>query len=166
MDALQVWTIGHSTRSADEFVRVLRAWEIETVADVRRFPGSRKHPQFGQDALREALQAQGIGYAWIERLGGRRRLQPDLPVPDGWRNPSFAAYAQYMHTEDFAEGVTELLHLAAASRTTLMCSELLWWRCHRALVSNALTAAGVQVTHILDETHAVPHPPGWPKNVV
>jgi uncharacterized protein (DUF488 family) len=166
MDALHVWTIGHSTRSGEEFVQALAAWGIETVADVRRFPGSRKHPQFGQGALRDLLQAHGIAYTWIERLGGRRRLQPDLPVPAGWRNPSFQAYAQYMQTEPFADGVSELLNLAAASRTTLMCSELLWWRCHRALVSTALTQGGVQVTHILDAAQAVPHPGGWAANLV
>jgi uncharacterized protein (DUF488 family) len=163
---MDVWTIGHSTRTADEFLRALDAYGIETVADIRRFPGSRKHPQFGQEALRDTLQAHGIAYAWIELLGGRRRLQPDLPVPTGWRNRSFQAYAQYMHTEPFAEGLAELLHLAGASRTTVMCSELLWWRCHRALVAHALTTSGVAVTHILDAMQAVPHPPGWAGNLV
>lgn len=166
MDALQVWTIGHSTRSGAEFVQALAAWNIETVADVRRFPGSRKHPQFGQDALRELLHARGIGYAWIEALGGRRRLLPGLPVPQGWRNASFQAYEQYTHTEAFADGLAELLHLAAASRTTLMCSELLWWRCHRALIANVLAASGIAVTHIVDAAQAVPHPPGWPQKLV
>lgn len=145
-----VWTIGHSTRSADEFLRVLEAHRIEAVADVRRFPGSRRHPQFGSEALAGHLHANGIDYAWLPRLGGRRRGDAG-PEHQGWRNPSFRAYAAYTWTEEFAEGLSELLHVASGRRTTLMCSELLWWRCHRALIADVLRFTGVEVIHILDE---------------
>jgi uncharacterized protein (DUF488 family) len=145
-----VWTIGHSTRGADEFMSVLDAHGIEIVADVRRFPGSRRHPQFGSSALEGSLAAGGIDYAWLSRLGGRRRGDSG-PEQEGWRNPSFRAYAAYTWTEDFAQGLDELLNIAAAKRTTIMCSELLWWRCHRALISDVLRFVGVEVIHILDE---------------
>jgi len=143
-----IWTVGHSNRSADDFLSVLDAHEIEVVADVRRFPGSRRHPQFESDALAATLAARGIGYAWLPRLGGRRRGDTG-PLHEGWRNPSFRAYAAYTWTQEFAEGLTELLCIAAGARTTVMCSELLWWRCHRALISDVLRFSGVEVIHIL-----------------
>lgn len=152
-----IWTIGHSTRSADEFLAVLAAHEIEVVADVRRFPGSRRHPQFGSDALAQALAAGGIGYAWLARLGGRRRGDSG-PAQEGWRNPSFRAYAAYTWSEDFAQGLEELLHVAAGARTTVMCSELLWWRCHRALIADVLRFLGVEVIHLVDEGAGTVHP--------
>jgi uncharacterized protein (DUF488 family) len=152
-----IWTIGHSNRTADEFVRALEAHAIEVVADVRRFPGSRRHPQFGSAALAESLAAGGIGYAWLSRLGGRRRGDTG-PQQQGWRNPSFRAYAAYTWTEEFAEGLDELLHIAAGGRTTVMCSELLWWRCHRALIADVLRFIGVEVIHILGEGPGTIHP--------
>jgi uncharacterized protein (DUF488 family) len=163
--ALTIWTIGHSTRSADEFVQVLRAHEIELVADVRRFPGSRRHPQFGSDALAERLAAEGLEYAWLSRLGGRRRGEASAEHL-GWRNASFRSYAAYTWTEEFALGLEELLHIAEARRTTIMCSELLWWRCHRALIADVLRFAGMQVIHILDEGPGTPHPYTSPARIV
>ena len=160
-----LWTIGHSTRSADEFVGVLQAHGIEVVADVRRFPGSRRHPHFGSAALQERLAADGIDYAWLARLGGRRRGEAGAEHL-GWRNPSFRAYAGYTWTEEFAEGLEELLHIAAGRRTTLMCSELLWWRCHRALVSDVLRFLGMQVIHIAAEGKGTPHPYTSPARIV
>jgi uncharacterized protein (DUF488 family) len=156
VDALHAWTVGHSTRSGEAFVALLQAQAIEAIADVRRFPGSRRHPQFGQEALEESLAADGIAYHWIPQLGGRRRLQHP-PATTAWRNPSFAAYAQYLETEDFAQGLTQLLAMAGGLRTAMMCSELLWWRCHRALIADALVASGIVVTHILGEREARPH---------
>jgi uncharacterized protein (DUF488 family) len=153
---LAIWTVGHSNRSAEAFLSVLEAHAIEVVADVRRFPGSRKHPQFGSAALAESLAARGIGYAWLSRLGGRRRGDAG-PHHQGWRNPSFRAYAAYTWTEEFADGLHELLHIAAGGRTTIMCSELLWWRCHRALISDVLRFVGVEVIHILDERPGTVH---------
>ena len=163
--ALTVWTIGHSTRSADDFVHVLRTHGVEVVADVRRFPGSRRHPQFGMGTLAERLSADGLDYAWLSRLGGRRRGDAG-PEHQGWRNPSFRAYAAYTWTEEFAEGLAELLHIAEGRRTALMCSELLWWRCHRALVSDVLRFLGVEVIHILDEAPGTLHPYTSPARIV
>ena len=153
---LTIWTVGHSNRSAEAFLSVLEAHAIEVVADVRRFPGSRKHPQFGSAALAESLPASSIDYAWLSRLGGRRRGDAG-PHHQGWRNPSFRAYAAYTWTEEFADGLHELLHIAAGGRTTIMCSELLWWRCHRALISDVLRFLGVEVIHILDERPGTVH---------
>lgn len=152
-----IWTIGHSTRSADEFLAVLETHAIEVVADVRRFPGSRRHPQFGSTALAETLAADGIDYAWLSRLGGRRR-GPSGPQQEGWRNPSFRAYAAYTWTEEFAGGLDELLTIAAGARTTVMCSELLWWRCHRALISDVLRFLGVEVIHLAGAGPGTVHP--------
>lgn len=152
-----VWTIGHSTRSAGEFLDVLQAHGIEVVADVRRFPGSRRHPQFGSEALAATLDASGIGYAWLSRLGGRRRGEVG-PEHEGWRNPSFRAYAAYTWTDEFADGLDELLHIAAGARTTLMCSEVLWWRCHRALISDVLRFSGIEVIHIAGTGPGTVHP--------
>lgn len=158
MSPSTIWTIGHSTRSADEFVSVLQAHDIEIVADVRRFPGSRRHPHFGSAALEGRLAEDGIGYAWLSRLGGRRHGAPTADHLDGWRNPSFRAYAAYTWTEEFAEGIDELLHIAAGGRTTLMCSELLWWRCHRALISDVLRFLGVEVIHVMGAGPGTLHP--------
>jgi uncharacterized protein (DUF488 family) len=153
----EVWTIGHSTHTLAAFVDLLRAYRIETVADVRRFPGSRRQPQFGEQALGESLEAQGIGYHWFPGLGGRRRV--DLLDPEGsaWRHVSFRAYAQHVRSEEFAEGLASLLHVAKASRTAIMCSELLWWRCHRRLIADVLVLSGWEVTHILDQHHCSRH---------
>jgi uncharacterized protein (DUF488 family) len=160
-----IWTIGHSTRTADDFVRVLKAHDIEVVADVRRFPGSRRHPHFGGPALMERLAADGIAYAWLSNLGGRRR--GDASVQHlGWRNPSFRAYAAYTWTEDFASGLEELLHIAAAQRVTVMCSELLWWRCHRALISDVLRFIGIEVVHIATERPGTIHPYTSPARIL
>jgi uncharacterized protein (DUF488 family) len=144
-----VWTIGHSTHPIPVFLDLLHAHGIETVADVRRFPGSRRHPQFGAGPLGESLQSSGIAYHWFAELGGRRR--PDfLDVEgSGWRHPSFRAYAQHMRTEEFARGLDGLLHVASATRTVLMCSELLWWRCHRRLIADVMLFCGWRVTHIM-----------------
>ncbi|HYD75149.1 DUF488 domain-containing protein [Ramlibacter sp.] len=155
--SLEIWTVGHSTRSAQEFLSLLQAWRIEALADVRRFPGSRKHPQFGADALAASLQSNGIAYAWLQKLGGRRRPDPASPNV-AWRNESFRAYADHLATPEFAEGLAELLHMASACRTAIMCSELVWWRCHRGLIADALLFSGIAVTHILDQRKASPHP--------
>jgi uncharacterized protein (DUF488 family) len=165
MDALQVWTIGHSTRGIDEFLHVLGAYGIETVADVRRFPGSRRHPQFGGEALAASLRSQGIEYAWIEQLGGRRR-RSDAAAPSAWRHPSFQAYGDHVASDEFAEGLDRLLHIAQASRAAIMCSELLWWRCHRAIISDVLVFAGVAVTHIVTAEQSTPHSYTSPARIV
>lgn len=153
----EVWTIGHSTHSFADFLDILRSHHIETVADVRRFPGSRRYPHFGGEALAASLAANGLAYHWFAELGGRRR--PDMQLAEGsaWRHPSFRAYAQHLHSDEFAQGLIALLHTAKATRTAVMCSELLWWRCHRRLIADVLLFGGWQVTHILGATEQSMH---------
>lgn len=160
-----IWTIGHSTHSLDEFLALLRAYRIEAVADVRRFPGSRRHPHFATDVLARELPAHGIAYQWLPKLGGRRRAQPDSPNA-GWRNASFRGYADHLASEEFAQGLTELLAMAAGLRTTLMCAETLWWRCHRSLIADVLRSRGIEVIHILDAAHSSVHPFTSPARIV
>jgi uncharacterized protein (DUF488 family) len=162
---MTIWTLGHSNRSAQDFLAVLQAHAIEVVADVRRFPGSRKHPQFGGEMLAGNLSEHGIGYAWLSRLGGRRRGESG-PEQEGWRNDSFRAYAAYTWSEEFAEGLDELLCIAQGARTTIMCSEVLWWRCHRALISDVLRFLGVEVIHLVDAGPGKEHPYTSPARVV
>lgn len=130
---------------------------VEAVADVRRFPGSRRLPQYARPALNAALRERGVAYRWIPTLGGRRRPLPDSPNT-AWRNASFRAYADYMATTGFADGLDELLALASDLRTTLMCAEAVWWRCHRRLIADELSVRGLQVVHILDAKQSVAHP--------
>lgn len=151
-----VWTIGHSTRPFDEFVAVLDAHAIELVADVRRFPGSRRLPHYAGPALETGLAERDVAYRWIAALGGRRRPDPDSPNV-GWRHPAFRAYADHVATEAFAEGLHELLTVAHGLRTAIMCAEVLWWRCHRRLVADVLTSLGVGVVHLRDARTAEPH---------
>ena len=152
-----IWTVGHSTRSEQEFLDLLRVARIEAVADVRRFPGSRRHPCFSREALSASLPRQAIDYLWIPQLGGRRKPLKDSPNT-AWRNESFRGYADHLASAEFAQGLDALLALAARRRTVIMCSEALWWRCHRALISDVLLCSGIPVTHLLDATHSSPHP--------
>jgi uncharacterized protein (DUF488 family) len=154
---LPIWTIGHSTRTGDDFRRVLTRHRIELVADVRRFPGSRRLPQFAADVLAHDLARDGILYRWIPELGGRRR-QSAASTNLAWRHPAFRAYADHIATEEFAEGLNEVLMLAHGLRTVLMCAELLWWRCHRRLIADVLTTIGTQVYHLRgDEAPTLHH---------
>ena len=152
-----VWTIGHSTRSADEFSQTLLAHQIKTLADVRSFPGSRRYPHFNREQLSEWLGEIGINYHHVPDLGGRRLVQPNSRNTS-WRNQSFRAYADYMESEEFAKGISQLVGLARAARTSIMCAEALWWRCHRSLISDYLKAHGSVVTHIMDASHSDEHP--------
>lgn len=160
-----VWTLGHSTHSWDEFVALLRAHELQAVADVRRLPGSRRLPQFDQDSMANTLERLGIAYRWFPKLGGRRRAQKDSPNT-GWRNASFRGYADHLSSDEFADGLTELIGLAKQERTTLMCAEAVWWRCHRRLIADVLIQQGIEVVHILDATHATPHRHTPPARIV
>ena len=160
-----LWTIGHSTHSWDEFVSLLHAYELQAVADVRRLPGSRRLPQFDQDTMAQKLEQLGIAYRWFPQLGGRRRAHKDSPNT-GWRNASFRGYADHLSSEEFAQGLNELIDLAKQERTTLMCAEAVWWRCHRRLIADVLTLRGIEVIHILDATHATPHTITPPARIV
>ena len=151
-----IWTIGHSVRPIDELVTVLEAYDVELVADVRRFPGSRRLPQYSAPALDGALSERGVAYQWLQTLGGRRRPDPESPNI-GWRHPAFRAYADYIQTEEFAEGLFELLMLAQGLRTVIMCAEVLWWRCHRRIIADVLVSIGFPVVHIRDVRNAEPH---------
>jgi len=155
-EPLPIWTIGHSTRTIEEFTAVLEAHGIEAILDVRRFPGSRRLPQFQAAALESALAARGIAYRWLPALGGRRR--PDADSPNvGWRNASFRAYADHVASEEFAGGLFELLTIAGGLRSAVMCAEVLWWRCHRRLISDVLVSLGETVLHIRGEEAPEPH---------
>ena len=162
---LTVWTIGHSTRSIDELLAALAAYDIELVADVRRFPGSRRLPEFSSDSLARSLSARGVGYVWISALGGRRRPTADS-ANAGWRHPAFRAYADHVQSPEFADGLFELLMLAHGLRTAVMCSEVLWWRCHRRIIADLLASLGVRVVHIRDERHASEHALAPPARIV
>jgi uncharacterized protein (DUF488 family) len=153
----QIWTIGHSTRSIEEFLSLLGGSRIEMVADVRSFPGSRKYPQYGREALTATLSAHAIDYRWLPALGGRRKASPDSPNT-AWRSASFRGYADYMSTTEFAQGLSELLKVSDKARTALMCSEGVWWRCHRSMIADALCVRGIQVMHILDAKRNALHP--------
>ena len=135
---------------------LLRANEIGTVADVRRFPGSRRYPQYNEQSLRESLAVEGIDYIWIPALGGRRVPLPDSPNT-AWRNEAFRGYADHLATEEFAEGLFELLMVAGGSRTAIMCSEAVWWRCHRSLISDVLRSLGMRVLHIVSVSQPSEH---------
>jgi uncharacterized protein (DUF488 family) len=151
-----VLTVGHSTRAAQEFSELLRAHDVEGIADVRRFPASRRHPHFSSEALAVSLAAEGVAYQHFPELGGRRTARPDS-VNTGWEHPAFRAYADYMETADFARGLEALLEFAAGRRVAVMCAEAQWWRCHRRLIADALVARGIEVRHIMSPTRAPQH---------
>jgi uncharacterized protein (DUF488 family) len=166
-----LFTVGHGARPVEAFVAVLRAADITTVVDIRRYPGSRKHPQFGRDALAAALHAQDIGYEWQgDALGGRRSRRADSRHI-ALHSAAFAGYADHMDTAEFRAAVDALVTRAAAERLAIMCAETYWGHCHRMLVGDALTVRGAKVVHLLDpgrrEEHRL-HPTmrrgadGWP----
>ena len=160
-----IFTIGHSTRTIEEFLVMLNSFNIKILADIRRLPGSRKYPQFDQDALKKSLEENGIEYVYIEDLGGRRKVAPDSKNTT-WRNKSFQGYADYMETESFKNGINDLENLALEKPTAIMCSEAVWWRCHRSMVSDYLKAKNWEVLHIMSLGKATEHPYTSPARVV
>lgn len=155
---MQIWTIGHSTRTIDEFISLLKENQINLLADVRAFPGSKRYPQFNKDALSQSLNAHGIRYEHFPELGGKRKAKPDS-LNTAWRNASFRGYADYMETEQFHKGIDRLLDVAEkAGPTAIMCAEAVWWRCHRSLIADYVKAHGVEVLHILGANKIDPHP--------
>ena len=149
---MTVFTIGHSTRSIGDFIALLREAGVNCVVDVRRFPGSRRHPQFNAEALAASLAACGIAYRPMPALGGRRGNRADgAPSPHTlWREVAFRNYADYAETAEFRAAFDELMKLAGDCRPAIMCAEAVWWRCHRRIIADYLIAAGVTVEHILD----------------
>jgi uncharacterized protein (DUF488 family) len=143
----RVFTVGHSTHDLDAFVALLEGHGVTALADVRRHPGSRRHPHFASDALAASLPARGIEYRHLPALGGRRRPAPGSPN-DGWEHASFRAYADHLGSEEFAGGLAELEALARERPAAVMCAEAMWWRCHRRLVADVLTVRGWTVCHI------------------
>jgi uncharacterized protein (DUF488 family) len=154
-----LYTIGHSTRTLDELISALKAHDIKALADIRAFPMSRRLPQFNRDDLGPALHPHGILYRWFPKLGGRRkRVYPKGESPNvSLRSDSFRNYADYMLTNEFAEGMEDLLTLAASHQLAYMCAERVYFRCHRMLVSDWLTAQTHEVLHIDDERPPKPH---------
>jgi uncharacterized protein (DUF488 family) len=132
-----IWTIGHSTHPFEEFVAMLHSFKIEMVADIRNFPGSRKFPYFNKEALEISLPENKISYVHLKALGGRRKAKPDSKNT-AWRHPAFRGYADYMETDEFKNGIHALEKVAMQQRTAYMCSEAVWWRCHRSMVSDYL----------------------------
>jgi uncharacterized protein (DUF488 family) len=167
---MRIWTIGHSTRAIDVFISLLKENGIKLVADVRMYPGSKRYPQFGREALANSLSEAEIRYEHFPELGGRRKVKPDS-TNTAWRNEMFRGYADYMETEEFQNGIARLLDLAEKTGPTalpasstrsvagvaIMCAEAVWWRCHRSLVSDYLKARGVEVLHILDHNKVESH---------
>ncbi len=155
-DSPLVLTVGHSTRSFERFAELLLANGVERLVDVRRFPHSPRHPHFGEKSLPGRLCEQGIGYLHLPGLGGRRKPQPGSPNT-GWRNPSFHGYADHMATAEFAQDFERLLELCWRERACLMCSEAVWWRCHRRMIADALVVRGAVVEHVLGAAQRQPH---------
>jgi uncharacterized protein (DUF488 family) len=152
-----VWTVGHSTRSLEAFLDVLARNRIEAVADVRRYPGSRRWPHFAREPLATALEGRGLVYMWFPELGGRRTPSSES-TNTAWRSAAFRGYADYMATEAFADGLDRLVNLASGLRMAVMCAESLWWRCHRGLIADVLRWLGFDVIHILGPGSTALHP--------
>jgi uncharacterized protein (DUF488 family) len=156
--AQPIFTIGHSTRSLEQFIDLLQAHGVTLVADVRTIPRSRHNPQFNRETLPDALAAADIDYRHLPGLGGLRRTSPDSPNT-AWRNASFRGFADYMQTGEFVAGLDELLGLEQQWRVAIMCAEAVPWRCHRSLIADALFARGMSVEHIISAGHTQAHRP-------
>jgi len=152
-----IWTIGHSTRTIDEFINMLQSFQIRMLVDVRNYPGSRRYPHFNKETLEISLAKNDIQYVHIKDLGGRRKPKPDS-INTTWRNEAFRGYADYMNTDDFKKGVEQLQVLGDKYPTAFMCSEAVWWRCHRSLISDYLKSTGWAVMHIMEVDKAQEHP--------
>lgn len=160
-----IWTIGHSTRTLEDFTEMLQSFQVELLADIRSFPGSKRYPHFNKEALEISMPAAGIGYVHLKDLGGRRPAQPGSHNT-GWRLAAFRGYADYMETPPFHKAIRQLEQLAAEQRVAYMCSEAVWWSCHRSLVSDWLKHAGWTVMHIMGVGKAEEHPYTSPARIV
>ena len=160
-----VWTIGHSTRTLEKFIEMLQSFQIEMLLDIRSYPGSRRYPQFNKENLEISLPELNIQYIHLKELGGRRKVHPDS-MNTAWRHPAFRGYADYMETDLFKSAILSLEEIALKQRTAYMCSEAVWWRCHRSMVSDYLKAGGWRVMHIMDTGKEVEHPFTAPAKIV
>ena len=151
-----LWTIGHSTRDWETFLGMLQEAGIQVLADVRRFAGSRRHPQFSRDVMPHALAHAGIRYLPLPAMGGRRSADPGSRNT-AWRVPAFRAYADHMASDDYADARARLMAAALAAPTCVMCAEALWWRCHRRLVADDFLSRGWRVLHLMGPGKAAPH---------
>lgn len=153
----RIYTIGHSTHDLEDFIKMLECFSVNHVVDIRHYPGSRRFPHFNKDALSASLPAKGVAYTHLIELGGRRKPAPDS-LNKAWRLAAFRGYADHMETEEFEKGIGKLISIARSSETAYMCSEAVWWSCHRALVSDYLKWKGWEVLHILNPAKAEEHP--------
>ena len=155
-----LWTVGHGTHDRASLGALVSRAGVDLVVDVRRFPGSRTHPDLRREALEEWLPADGLGYRWDERLGGRRKLPPGAVADDWWTVAQFAAYAAHTRTREFRSALDELLAEAARATVAVMCSESVWWRCHRRLIADvAVLGRAVPVAHLMPDGRLTPHRP-------
>jgi uncharacterized protein (DUF488 family) len=152
----QIFTIGHSTRPIDEFIELLKSFHIATLADIRSYPGSRRYPHFNKSSLQQSLSENEIQYIHMPELGGRRTPKANSKNT-AWRNAGFRGYADYMETADFKKGIHKLEEIAITKPTAYMCSEALWWSCHRSLVSDYLKLLSWTVIHIMGRQKAEDH---------
>jgi len=151
-----VLTIGHSTRSIESFIEMLRANGVKRVVDVRTIPRSRTNPQFNRETLKQSLAEAGIEYSHVAELGGLRHARKDS-INTGWRNASFRGYADYMQTPEFDAAIQALIEAAKGEQVAIMCAEAVPWRCHRSLIGDALTVRGIAVGDIMSATRTQPH---------
>ncbi|MGN6342473.1 MAG: DUF488 domain-containing protein [Ginsengibacter sp.] len=160
-----IYTIGHSTHMLEEFIAMLKSFNIELLADIRSFPGSRKFPHFNKENLPASLAENNIEYIHLKNLGGRRKVNPDS-CNTGWRVAAFRGYADYMETESFKKAIHELEQIASTKRVAYMCAEAVWWRCHRSLVSDYLKNEGWTVLHIMGVGKSTEHPYTAPAKIM
>ena len=158
MTGIELFTVGHGTLAAEELAGVLHASGIHLLVDVRSYPGSRRHPHFARERMEEWVPDAGVEYRWERRLGGRRPVRADS-VNLVLRNDAFRGYADHMATDDFRAALDDVVALAGGQKTAVMCSESVWWRCHRRLLSDALALVhGASVVHLMHDDRQVPHP--------
>ena len=160
-----IYTIGHSTHTLEEFVAMLKSFNIELLVDIRSFPGSRKFPHFNKENLPASLAENNIEYIHLKNLGGRRKVNPES-CNTGWRVAAFRGYADYMETENFEKAIKELEQIASEKRVAYMCAEAVWWRCHRSLVSDYLKHNGWTVLHIMGVNKSTEHPYTAPAKIM
>ena len=161
----EVWTIGHSTRTLEHFIDMLQSFNIELLVDIRSFPGSKRVPQFNKENLEISMPANNISYVHLKLLGGRRPVKKDSKNT-GWKHPAFRGYADYMETDEFNTGIHQLEDLAIKQRTAYMCSEAVWWSCHRSMVSDYLKLNGWTVHHIMEVNKATEHTYTQPAKII